>query len=359
MRLADVTQEALVFEESEPVSKAIGAMVSKGRNEAVVTRGGEYAGMLYSKTLSGHDITNPEKAKIRNYIGRVPLMKGDEDPVSVAHSMVVNDYKSLPVYAESVYRVLTKLGLLGLLKGRPEFAHATAASVMHPPMMVAETETVARCIAVLRNAEVSRLVVADKQGGLAGIVSDTVLLRSHIHRDRPKMGEIAGEAVRLGGVSVRGLVEKNVAVVPPEMGVRQVVDRMLAAGTSTVVVERGGKPAGIITPKLILSILSEKREGVYVSISGIQQEDDFVKSAIDSEIYSMVQRVGKRVPIRYMNIYVRRYKEAGGKAKYSVKARLVEERVYPAKAHGWRLQTVVKECLDRLERIVLKGVGKG
>ena len=122
-----------------------------------------------------------------------------------------------------------------------------------------------------------------------------------------------------------------------------------------MIIEKGGKVAGIVTPKLILKLLGQEVQGIYVRVSGLQKEDTFIKGVVDEEIRNEIQKLARFFPIDHMVMHVDRYHKTGKRVKYSVRASLITERgIFFAKDHGWDITKAVRGILHKLEREIIK-----
>ncbi len=100
-------------------------------------------------------------------------------------------------------------------------------------------------------------------------------------------------------------------------------------------------------------------DGVNVTVSGIHDEDEFMRSKVNEEISHAVKKLGSIVPLSGFVMHVRKYHETGNKKKYSVQARLVtEEGNFFSDDYAWDLTKAVKGALDKLEREVTHKSGK-
>ncbi len=212
----------------------------------------------------------------------------------------------------------------------------------------------------LRELDVSRLPVINKTGRTEGLIETLGLLRADTHRQRSQVGEGSGEKIHLRAVLINSLMKKNIPIADPDTQVTGLISLMLERNTSTVVIEEKGKISGIITPKLILELIikepfRKRVEGIYVRISGLQEEDTFIKTVVDEEIRNEIRKLGKIIPIDNMVLHVKKHKKTGDRQKYSVKSRLITEKGYFfASDYGWDITKVIRGILQKFEKEIIK-----
>lgn len=359
MKLLKLAERPLVFDSEDAVSKAISKMRKEEKTVAVVMTGGKYAGLLSARELSKRKISNPDRTKIRNFIQHIEPVSPETDVNEAINSILVNDYASLPLEHEKRIFLLDKTSILRRLKNEDALKGKSAGNVMAEPFCISSSDSISVAISTLRDAGVTRLPVVGDGNRVDGLVDAISLLSADIKRKRPKKGERRGEKIKLGEVSVRSLMKKNIIKVKAETPLKEAMNRMIKQGTHTVLVEEGGKLAGIITPKMILGLMYREAATANVRISGLQKEDPFLKDIVRKETKRLTDKLAKMVRIERLVVDIDRYHEKGKRVKYSVKTRLATEKAtFFAKSHGWDLTKAVREALNRLEREALHRKGK-
>lgn len=101
--------------------------------------------------------------------------------------------------------------------------------------------------------------------------------------------------------------------------------------------------------------VSKDVEGVKVTVSGIHEEDGFIRSIVYGEIEQEISKLGRMVPISQFVMHVRKYHKDGKRVKYSVQARLLtEDGDFFADDYAWDLTKATKGVLGKMEREVIK-----
>jgi ribosome-associated translation inhibitor RaiA len=96
-----------------------------------------------------------------------------------------------------------------------------------------------------------------------------------------------------------------------------------------------------------------------IEISGIHEEDDFIKSKLNEEIGHTIDKLGKMLNITSFVMHVKKYHETGNKKKYSIQARLLtDDGDFFADDFAWELTKAAKGVLQKLETEVIRKVEK-
>ena len=96
-------------------------------------------------------------------------------------------------------------------------------------------------------------------------------------------------------------------------------------------------------------------EGINVTVSGVHDEDNFIRTIVHEEIENVLRKLSRMVMISSFDLHVRKYSKGGTRTKYSVQAKLItEEGNFFADDYEWELTKTVKGVLEKIEREVLK-----
>ena len=378
MKIADVLEPALTFQLDVPISKLISEMRRRKKEDALVFDGKEYAGMINAQDLARRTIHNPHKAAIgtfRRLIQKVTPFSPEADLRELVETLLINSYTSIPIKHEGGIKTLTKLGLLRLLP-KDILKGKSASDIQTFPYCVSTQDSFAVARSIMRQMRVFRLVVVNEKGKADGVLNALDLLRTNVDRKRssggeqaygkvlgpptPAQGELAGDKVKLGDVlaSSISLMQDTFLTVKPDAPLTEVVNQMVTSKNLTAIVE-DEKLEGVITPEHILKLLSKEVSGVYVRVTGQQKEDVFMRSVIDEELRHEIQKLGKLIPIDYLTLNVKKFRESGKRVKYSLKAKLVTQKgLFVSQAGAWDITKAMHELMARLEREILKKKGK-
>jgi len=199
---------------------------------------------------------------------------------------------------------------------------------------------------------VSRLPVL-KDGKVEGMIDAVDLLGPIVKGETNKRGEPDEERTHMDSVPASTFMRKNFPVAEANTPLGKVVDSILRT-QSAVVVERDGKLLGIVTPGDVLKLLGKEVKGAYVTVSGMEDEDDMVKDVIYGEIEACLKKINRIYPVNYLVVHADRY-GTGKKTKHLIKVRLATDRgFFFAQDHDWDLTKAMKGVLANLEKEVIK-----
>jgi CBS domain-containing protein len=362
MDLLEMAKPALIFRADDKISKIASAMCREGSHEALVFEGKQFRGILSAAELVKRNINDPAKTKIsaiRSAVKKATPFTHENAPDDIINFIVTTNYNSAPLLHSKKYYSITSLALLktldkNRLKGRK------ASDVMFFPPSVSTDDTLAVARSIFRQAHADRLAVINSSGKSEGIIDALDFLGAEIERKRAKSGEKSGEKTRLGEIlaSSPTLMDRPLIKVFPSTPLADVVKKMMQTKNTTAVAEDRGF-RGIITPRSVLKLWEKKIAGIYISISGQQREDPFIRSVIDEQIRNEIKKLGKLLPIEGMLLHIDRYRERGKRVKYSVKGKLVTEKgLFFARDHSWDLTRAVRGVLAKTEKEILKMKGK-
>ncbi len=349
-------EKQVVVDYEETVNKATSKMIREKKRVALVMEGKEFVGILVARDLVKKKIDNPDKMKIKPFARKINPISPETPIPDMLNSMLINDYKAIPVRdAKGNVSLLTRLDILRTVKENVVFKDTKARDVMNFPYSVSGDDSLATARSLIRNLNLSRIPVLGKENRLEGLVDTLDLLGGIITRRRSSRGELYGEGVKRDEISIKSLMNKNPPKTDPDDNIKKVINTMIRQNTPTVMVMEGDKVRGIITPRDILKLVGKEVKGVYVTISGLQDEDNFIKTVVDEEITNEVRKLAKFITIDSLILHVDKYHERGKRSKYSIKGRLVTRRgIFFAGDFAWDVTKAIRGVLQKLEREVIK-----
>ncbi len=353
----DFVRPPLEITAGEPVSHLIGKFLRNNATHAIVKEKGEFKGIITANSLAYRDIQEPEKTKIKNYIEKIrPILPGT-DIKEIIHSFLINNHSAMPIHIEKKEGVflITQLDLLREIKNEGALKNKKARDIMNFPYCITSKDTLATTKSMLRELHISHLPVVDNQDRIEGLVDAETLLKSVIPKERTRFGEESGERIQAEQILATSLMKKSIVKANPASNLTDIIELMIRNKSTVILIEDKGKIAGIITPKDILKLVGEPVKGVYVTISGIKEEDAFIKSVIDEEVERFVKKISKIYPLNHLIFHVDKYHKTGKRIKYSVRARIFTAKgAFFAQAHSWDITKTVGYILGELEKEIIK-----
>ena len=356
MNVGELSEEPLVFSPNDSVSRVASSMASSGRRGAVLLKEGVFCGVVHAASLVKKRINEPDRTKIRGFAENVGVMVPGTTVEEAVNTFLINDYNSLPVEVFDKGKRILLLSKLSLLKGvrnSEVLKCKRAEDIMNAPYSVSPEDAVSTARAILRDMNISNVVVVSENRAV-GIVGVLDLLVPMTRGETGKRGSMLYDRDSFEAVDVASFTRKDVARVSPDTPLTRVVDMMIKQ-QSPAVVERDGRMAGMIAPTDILKLVGKERKGIYVNITGMQEEDAFLKSVVDEEISNSMSKLAKILPLQWLAVHVDRHFEQGRRRKYSVRCRLITGKgLFVADSKEWDLTKAFKQALSRLEREAIR-----
>ncbi len=355
MDVRTIAEEPLVFSPEDSVSRAASVMVSENKSAALVARGDVLQGVVHAATLARKRINNPEKTKIGGFAIKTEVLIPGTTVKEAVNKFLINDYDCLPVedFERGEMLILTKNSLLKGVRVSGALSGRKAGDAMNVPYSIGPDDSVSTARAMLRDINISNLVVVSGRRAF-GVLGAIDLLVPLARGDATKKGSALLDKGGFESVSVASLMKKDFPRASPAAPLADVVEDMAKQSLPVVVENRKGM-LGVITPTDILKLVGTEKKGVYVNITGMQEEDDFLKSVVDEEISNSMSRLAKMLPLQYLAAHVESHFPQGRRRKYSVKCRLITEKgVFISGGHAWDLTKAFRQSLERMERKVKK-----
>jgi predicted transcriptional regulator/ribosome-associated translation inhibitor RaiA len=353
MEIEDVLEKPLVVRPEDTVSQVASKMLSQRRHEAIVLdKENKLLGIVLARDIVKRKVSDPHKAKIEQFvIEENPLLPGT-GLSEIINAFLVNDYRTVPVKKGDMIMLLTKMDLLKLLKHDAVIKGRKAEDAMKFPYCISTEDSLSTARAALKDMNVSRLPVM-KDGKVEGMIDALDLLGPIVKGEVTKRGEPGEERTHMDGVPAAAFMRKDFPTAEPETPLPAIVD-LIVRSQSAVIVEREGRLLGMVTPGDVLKLLGKEVKGAYVTISGVEDEDDFIKSVIYQEIEATLKKINKICPVNYLVVHADKY-GTGKTTKHSIKVRLATEKgFFFAQDHAWDLAQAVKGVLAHLEKEVIK-----
>jgi len=360
MRLEDVLENAFIIKPDDALSHIVSRMLEEKRYEAFVFDGG-LKGIVTLDDIVKRRVSEPQKMKISYFMKPVTMFSVETPVEDIMNYMLVNEFRSVPVEMEGKIYVVTKPKLLKFVKDEV-FAGKKAKDVMQASYCASINDTLLTIASVMRDTGTNRVPIIDDKGRFAGLADSMNLAKILTDRERSTFGERVGEKARLGDIAINKFLSTAIMKVGPETDMKQVVKKISNEETCTAIVEDDGKFMGIITIKDIFKMIGKSLETVYIRVSGLHDEDEFVRKKIDDMLEKTVQKVLKVVKVSYVVIHVETHKKKEDRSermKYSVQGRFVTDKGnFYASDHEWEPTKAMKIFLERIESEIYKQIDK-
>ncbi|MBI4177005.1 MAG: CBS domain-containing protein [Candidatus Aenigmarchaeota archaeon] len=350
-----MTENPVVIDFNATMGDAANLIQRTGVHELMVVRNGETVGMLSCRSLIERSV-KPEQ-KVSGSIFVPASLSPDDTLESAVETLLTCGSRDLPVTEGG--RLVGVVSEIDVIKTVAN--NRTANDVMRPIkyyLKLGDFAADARSKIIRHN--INRLPVLDAGGRLQGIVSTIDLIGALFPQKSQRVGERSGE--KTGDVIVDNLMEKKIFTVARDEKISKVTALIKNNRVSSIIVVGGGVPVGIITPKCLLGLMPQQKEvSTNVAISGLSGHNTDNKAAVERLVRKSVARMERLTnPISIaLDFKEHRKQENRGKTNYEIKARAkTSDGNFFATSSGWKLQAVVNDVLDSLEREIKKSEGK-
>ncbi|NIO21467.1 MAG: CBS domain-containing protein [Candidatus Aenigmarchaeota archaeon] len=355
MKLEDILEDAFLVKPDESLSHVAFTMAENKKYEAFVFDG-VLKGIVTLNDIVKRRVSEPRKMKVSYFMKPVKPFAVDSSVEDVINYMLVSEYRSLPVKKGGKIFVVTKPKLLKFVK-EEVFGGKKAKDVMNFPYCVSANDTLLTVISVMKDMGLDRIPILDENGKFIGLADSVSLASVLIDKSRSKRGEMFGDRTKLGEIGIGKFLRKDILRVNPETELKQIVKDVSKEGVCAVIVEENDKFAGIITVRDIFKLIGKSLETVYIRISGLDEEDEFIKRKIDEMVDNTITKLLKSLTVNYVAIHVETHKSGGKRKKYSVQGRFVTDKGnFYASDHEWDPTKAMKLFLGKMEREVHKKV---
>ncbi len=358
MLVKDVMSSAKVTTtKSESVSEVVAKMKKNQVREVPVLDGDKPVGLVsYASFLHRRGL--PLSAKVEQVMLPVPRLEEDMFVTSAVEEMMSAGVRGAPVVrANKMVGFLSRTDLIKIFPKIVQLKDKKVSTVMTAdPLSVTEHESVRKAQMMMKGLMEKTLPVVDANQKLVGAIGMTEVMEvlwSLKSSARPP-NEVRGGREQADAI-VGSVMSRPATAVSPSDTAGKVAELMLERRLSTVFVTEEGRLVGVVSQAdLMEQILSLKpSEGVYVQITGLNEEDPDVYDVLYGLIGKSMKRIDKIQPPRVFTVHVSTYHSEGMRSKFSLICRLTTTRkMYYARATDWDLYKTMDTVLDSLEKNV-------
>jgi CBS domain-containing protein/ribosome-associated translation inhibitor RaiA len=359
MKVKDIMSKDIIYLTPEDnVSKLISLIEEHCFREILVIENEKLKGIVYSKEIAKKGIIDPTKTKVNALIkSPPPILLPDQDVDDAADLIFKTGLRALPVVEDNkVIGIVSLHDIVDVASKTKEFRQTTASSIMSIPELIREDNDIGTARMLMREKNISRIPVLDRNQKLCGVVTIFDLLKAVKPRERISFYSMDAEKETTMEIPVSTVMNKMPTIATEKTTLNDIVNLIRKDETDGIIIVENNFPVGVITEKDLLEVYvsSLKKKGVYYQIIGLKDEDDFIIETIDRMIGDTLQKMSKIFETQFFFLHIKRYDKTG-KIKYSIRTRFrTNKKTFVSKAFAWDLREAVDKALDNLERIMLK-----
>jgi CBS domain-containing protein len=337
------------------VAEALSKMRTSGFQEIPIIEKGNYLGMISFGTILRKGNITPD-TKVKNLVRNLPTASLDTDVTKIAEHIVANNCRQLAVLnGKKVIGVVSRSGLTAVAARMKVLKDIKVWEIMTTPVeFVTRDGLLDDALEIMRRLDVRTVPVVGNDGAPVGVVGMKEIIDNHWKTDSKSFGDFQKSSK--AQIAIEGVYATAVVTIDWEDTMGAAASTMRDRGISTLPVRYKDELVGIITEFDIVELISasREREGVFVQISGLDEEDKFYADAMYADIGLEMNRISKIYTPESLIIHVSRYNESDGRKKYSLIAKLfIRGTVINMKEVGWDLVKTNNDLMKKIGRQVI------
>ena len=352
-----MSSSAVTATKGETLSDVISRMKKDHLREIPVLEGNKPVGLVsYSSFLLRRSL--PLSSKVEQVMHPAPRLEEDMPITKAVEEMMASGVRGAPVVRnEKMVGFISRTDIIKVLPNVEQLKNRKVSEFMTKnPQFVTEKESVRRAQMLMKGLMEKSLPVVDKSGRLVGAVSmHEVMEIIWSPKSSKPYNELVGSDKEPPDIAVGSIMSRPAISVLPSDSIGKVASLMLEKGLATIFVHEGERLVGVVSQAdLMEQVISlKKREGVYVQITGLVEEDPDVYNVLYDEIEKAMNRIDKIQFPRVFTVHIQTYHSEGMKSKYSIHGRLTTDRsMYYASQTDWNLYKTMDALLNQLEKTV-------
>lgn len=352
-----MSSSAVTATKGETLSAVISRMKKDHLREIPVLEGNKPVGLVsYSSFLLRRSL--PLSTKVEQVMHPAPKLEEDMPITKAVEEMMASGVRGAPVVRnEKMVGFVSRTDIIKVLPNVEQLKNKKVSEFMTKnPQFVTEKEGVRRAQMLMKGLMEKSLPVVDSRGRLVGAVSmHEVMDIIWSPKSSKPYNELVGSDKEPPDIAVGSIMSRPAISVSPSDSIGKVASLMLEKGLATIFVHEGERLVGVVSQAdLMEQVISlKKREGVYVQITGLVEEDPDVYNVLYDEIEKAMNRIDKIQFPRVFTVHIQTYHSEGMRSKYSIHGRLTTDRsMYYASQTDWNLYKTMDALLNQLEKTV-------
>ena len=352
-----MSPSAVTATKGETLSAVISRMKKDHLREIPVLEGNKPVGLVsYSSFLLRRSL--PLSTKVEQVMHPAPKLEEDMPITKAVEEMMASGVRGAPVVRnEKMVGFVSRTDIIKVLPNVEQLKNKKVSEFMTKnPQFVTEKEGVRRAQMLMKGLMEKSLPVVDKSGRLVGAVSmHEVMDIIWSPKSSKPYNELVGSDKEPPDIAVGSIMSRPAISVSPSDSIGKVASLMLEKGLATIFVHEGERLVGVVSQAdLMEQVISlKKREGVYVQITGLVEEDPDVYNVLYDQIEKAMNRIDKIQFPRVFTVHIQTYHSEGIRSKYSIHGRLTTDRsMYYASQTDWNLYKTMDALLNQLEKTV-------
>lgn len=347
---------AVVAMKGETLNDVLSKMKRGHLREVPVLDGDKPVGMVsYSSLLMRRSL--PLSARVEQVMRPAPRLEEDMALPAAVEELMSAGVRGAPVIRNGkMVGFVSRSDIIRVLPQVDQIRDKSVSEFMsRNPLSVNEKESVRKAEGMMKGLMEKTLPVVDKDGRLVGAVGmhDVIEVLWAPRANKPD-NELMGDRTP-ADIAVGSVMSSPAVSISPKDTVSKVASLMTEKGLATVFVKDQDRLVGVVSQadlmELVISL--KQKQGVYVQITGLSEDDPDVYDVLYQQIEKSMKRIDKIQFPRVFTVHVQTYHHEGMRSKYSIHARLTTDKSMLYASHtDWDLFKTMDGLLDQLEKTV-------
>ena len=337
-----------------------------GRAKSDISHGGgrakrELVGIVRYQDIVRKGIIDPSKEKIKTIMSlKPPIISPDMSIEEAAELIFKSGMKAMPVVEHgNILGVVSMTDIARHIANIKAFRQTRLEQIVTQPEVLDIDADIGTIRVKMREKNISHIPIVNKNGTLEGMVTSFDLLKALKPRESMGWWSMAAEMDRITSLPASTIMNKHPVTMGREATLFDAINEMTSKNVSYVILVENGIPIGIATIKDFVEFYVSQlsRPGVYVQITGLGEEDEFVQATVDRQMKDFVSKINPVFNVQFMAVHIKRHgmiQHIPKRIKYSVRIRLMTDKgMFSVSSVRWDIRDAIREALSQLERKIL------
>ncbi len=350
---SEFVSETSFYDYKVPVTESLASISKNG--SVVVTKDGEYFGVVDSRTVGRKGVKIGKGSTISKFAVKVPVIDSSTSIEKAVYLFYHSGSKALPFYEgkkitgivkrETILKAVLSLHLLSDYKVR---------EIMSTPIVAVSPQTqVTQALSIMNKGNINRLVVmnGDRAEGMVtyrSILQETGGLenRSADRKDRVGRSQEVGQ-----------IIENEPISIDQDKGVDDAIRELVEKDISCLLVRKVGKPIGMLTIRDLFEVVtkgSAAGSDENIVISGLDDWTTEFKDDIMEELKKLEEKINRfnKLDVESISANVKRHRAKN----YEVKLRVWLKRrgVVSAASSGFTLNKTLDDTISKVYNSIVE-----
>lgn len=351
-----MSSAAVIANKGETLNDVLSKMKRDHLREVPVLDADKPVGMVsYASLLMRRSL--PLSAKVEQVMRPAPRLEEDMPLPAAVEELMSAGVRGAPVVRNSrMVGFISRTDVIRILPQIDQLKDRAVADIMsRSPLAVSEKDSVRKAEGMMKGLMEKSLPVIDTEGRLVGAVGmhDVIDVLWTPRAAKPDNELLGGRGP--ADISVESVMSRPAISVSSKDTVGKVASLMVEKGLATVFVKDDDRLVGVVSQadlmELVISL--KQKEGVYVQITGLNEDDPDVYDVLYGQIEKSMKRIDKIQFPRVFTVHIQAYHHEGMRSKYSIHARLTTDKsLLYASQTDWDLYKTMDGILQQLEKNV-------